>query len=299
MDTDNKRVERAKAPFSEPNSTGGKSESEVKGYSWKGTEAVADIGKASEFLVRYIRPQSFPVAVKMLQASDELPDRARCPKRDLGFKVSLCQAIAMARRNGWTVAVQREDQCCPHAAFVLGFVPGKGYLDGSFAEAVGLSPKERFSKLARHLSRLDFGKYNCMVAAPLQNTTFQPDVIVVYGNPAQVSRLVQAAVVMTGDVLASTFSEGIACSALIARPMETGTCQVVLSGAGDRYFALTQDDELAFAMPLSKVDTILEGLEIGHKIVGHRYPTPFSMRLEGQLPPAYYQLLELLNNEEA
>lgn len=100
----------------------------------------------------------------------------------------IMSAIAMARRNGWTAAVQREDQCCPHAAFVLGFVPGKGYLDGSYAEAVGLSPKERSSKLARHVSRLDFGKYNCMLAAPPQNTTFQPDVVVVYGNPAQVLR---------------------------------------------------------------------------------------------------------------
>jgi uncharacterized protein (DUF169 family) len=50
---------------------------------------MTDIGKASELLVRYIRSQSFPVAVKMLQASDELPDRARSPKRDLGFQVSM------------------------------------------------------------------------------------------------------------------------------------------------------------------------------------------------------------------
>jgi len=36
---------------------------------------MADIGKTSEFLSRYIRPQSFPVAVKMLQMNDKLPDR--------------------------------------------------------------------------------------------------------------------------------------------------------------------------------------------------------------------------------
>ena len=254
--------------------------------------------EVNEALNRYIRPQSFPVAVKMFLPGDELPDKVRFPKRDLGASVAACQAIAMARRYGWTVAVGKEDQCCPHAAFVLGFVPGRGYLDGTCAEVVGLAPKERFAKTARLLSRLEYGKYGYMVAAPLYAATFEPHLVLVYGNPAQVARLVQGATVMTGDVITSTFSEGIACSALIARPMLTETCQVILAGAGDRYFALTQDHELAFAMPLSKVESTLEGLEMGHKHIGHRYPTPFSMRFEGHLPSAYYDLLDLLNKEE-
>ncbi|MBM3132307.1 MAG: hypothetical protein FJZ95_04655 [Chloroflexi bacterium] len=257
-----------------------------------------DIEKASELLNRYIRPQSFPVAVKMLHVGDELPPKARLPLRDLGSAITLCQGIAMARRNGWTVAIGRQDQCCPHGAFVMGFVPGKGYIDGSCAEAVGLAPKERFAATARHLSRLEPGKYACMVSAPLHRAAFQPDVLVIYGNPAQISRLVQASVVVTGGVLASSFSEGIACSAMIARPIASDSCQVVLAGAGDRCFALTQDHEMAFAIPSSKVESILQGLELGHEFAGHRYPTPFAMRLEGQLPQAYYRFLEMLNKEE-
>lgn len=90
----------------------------------------------------------------------------------------------------------------------------------------------------------------------------------------------------------------MACSGLIARTMITGSCQIVLSGAGDRYFALTQDHELAFTIPGSRVNAVLDGLEIGHRTIGHRYPTPFTMRLEGQLPAAYTRFMELLNQEQ-
>lgn len=257
-----------------------------------------DVVKVNEALDLYVRPQSFPVALKMLLKGEEVPHKSRFPRRDLGVSVAACQALAMARRYGWTVAVGRDDQCCPHAAFVLGYAEGKGYLDGSYAEAVGLSAKEPFARMARQLSRLNCSKYEYLVAAPLHLASFQPDVILVYGNPAQISRLVQAAVIATGDILTSTFSGGVACSALIARPIISDSCQVILAGAGERYFALTQDHELTFAMPLSKVQSTLEGLETGHKHIGHRYPTPFSMRLEGQLPATYYRLLDLLNRDE-
>jgi len=257
-----------------------------------------DLKEVNEALNLYIRPQSFPVAIKMLQSGDELPDKARIPRRDLGISVTACQGMAMARRYGWTIAIGKEDQCCPHAAVVLGFVPGKGYLDGSYAESVGLAPKERFAKMAQTLSRLEYGKYSYLVAAPLHTAAFEPHFILVYGNPAQIARLVQGATLMTGDPLTSAFGEGIACSGLIARTMLTDECQVILAGAGDRYFALTQDHELAFTMPLSKVESTMQGLEMGHKFVGHRYPTPSFLRFEGQLPPAYYQLLDLLKSEE-
>ncbi len=259
---------------------------------------MVDLAAVNEALTYYIRPQTFPLAIRMCQSGSELPGKVRIPKRDLGISVTVCQGIAMARRYGWTMGIGKEDQSCPHGAFVLGFVPGKGYLDGSYAESLGLGTREQFAKTAQSLSRLEYGKYSHMLASPLHLATFEPHVILIFGNPAQIARLVQGAVALTGGVLTSISSGGIACSGFIARPMLTQECQFILSGAGDRYFALTQDHELAFSIPASKIQSTIQGLEIGHKSGMHRYPTPSFLRFEGQLPPVYYKFLELLKQEE-
>jgi len=259
---------------------------------------MVNLKEVNEALNLYVRPQTFPLAIKMCQSGEELPDKARIAKRDLGIQVTVCQGIAMARRYGWTIAIGKEDQCCPHGAFVLGFVPGKGYLNGSFAESVGLMTKEQFKKTAQALSRLEYGKYSYLLAAPLHIATFEPHLILLFGNPAQVARLVQGTVAMTGGVLTSTAGSGIACSGFIARTMLTNQCQFILSGAGDRYFALTQDHELANTIPISKLESTIQGLDMGNRSGMHRYPTPSFLRFEGQLPPAYYKFLDLLKKQE-
>ena len=257
-----------------------------------------DLKEVSERLDFYVRPQTFPIAIRMCQSDETLPEKAKLPRRDMGVQLTVCQGIAMVRRYGRVIAIGKEDQCCPHAAVVLGFVKGRGYRDGSYAESLGLGTKEQFAKIAQGLSIFEYKKYSYLLVAPLHSTEFQPHLILLYGNPAQVARLVQGAVAMTGDVLTSTAGSGIACSTMIARTMLTDQCQFILAGAGDRYFALTQDHELAFAMPISKVESTLRGLEIGHKSGMHRYPTPFSLNLTNPVPPAYYKWLDLLNKEE-
>lgn len=260
--------------------------------------SIVNLTEVNEALNFYIRPQTFPVAVKMCQSSEELSDKARIPKRDMATAITVCQGIGLARRYGWTVAISKDDESCPHGLFVLGFVPGKGYLDGTCGEAAGMGTKEGLAKLARGLSRLEYGKYSYLLAAPLQSANFEPHLIVVYGNPAQVVRLVQGAVATRGSALTTPATGSIACSSLIARTILTEECQIIVAGAGDRYFALTQDHELAFAMPLSKVESTIQGLERGHKSGFHRYPTPSSFKLEGVLPPVYYRWSELLRKEK-
>jgi uncharacterized protein (DUF169 family) len=192
------------------------------------------------------------------------------------------------------MAVGREDQACPHGHAVLGFVPSEGYLDGSLAEEVGLGSKERFAKTAQSLSLLEYGQYDRLLAAPIHAATFDPHFLLIYGNPAQVARLVQGATAISGEVLDFKAGGGIGCSTSIARTMLSDQCQVVLAGAGDRYFALTQDHEMAFTIPMSKVETTLEGLEFGAKTLGHRYPTPSFLRFEDAVPRKYQEFTDLL-----
>jgi uncharacterized protein (DUF169 family) len=257
---------------------------------------MVDIKKTAGALNLFLRPQTDPVAVRMCVSSDELPEKARRPKRDLGISVPVCQGLAMARRYGWTVAVGKEDQACPHGHAVMGFVPKELYANGILAEEAGVGKKEAFAQGAKALTTLEYGKYRYLLVAPLEKAEFEPDFIMFFGNPAQTARLVQALTFKSDTLLHFVAGGGRACSVFIARTILTEECQVVLAGAGDRYFALTQDHEMAFTIPVSRAEEVVEGLEMSHR-AGLRYPTPSWLRFEGQLPPAYYKFSDLLLQE--
>jgi len=97
-----------------------------------------DLKQINDALNQYVRPQTFPVAIRMCTSEEELPEKVRLPIQDLGINISLCHAIAMARRYGWTVAVDKY-QTCYAAGISMGFLPLlPDVVDGSFQESVGL-----------------------------------------------------------------------------------------------------------------------------------------------------------------
>ena len=63
--------------------------------------------------------RSSPIAVKMLQEEADVPEGAIRPARDRGYHLAQCQAFAMSRREGTTVAMLKEDHWCPSAVMAL------------------------------------------------------------------------------------------------------------------------------------------------------------------------------------
>jgi uncharacterized protein (DUF169 family) len=253
-----------------------------------------ELQKISEALKTYIRPGAFPVAVKMTSSASEVPEKARMPKRDLGVTMAVCQGIAIARRLGWLMAMGKEDMLCPLGALGLGLVPAKEkFLDGSFNVPFWLKSQDMRAKANRNLPRLEYGKYSHVVMAPLHRADFEPQVIIVYGNPAQISRLIQSAVYAIAEPIVSSSAGGFACGGEITVPILTDKCQVIITGGGDRAIAQADDHEVAFAAPMSKVEALVEGLEATHK-AGMRYPTPAFLMYQAQFPPAFAELMDYL-----
>jgi uncharacterized protein (DUF169 family) len=52
-----------------------------------------------------------------------LLEKAKRPWRDMKIQIATCQAIAMARRYGWTIAVGEEDINCPLTKTAFGRAP--------------------------------------------------------------------------------------------------------------------------------------------------------------------------------
>jgi uncharacterized protein (DUF169 family) len=252
----------------------------------------------SEVLTQYIRPSTFPVGViplaRVADGPTDLLSKARAPVRDLGQRVTVCMGVGMARRYGWTLLLRREDNVCPLGGIAMGFEPAKDkYWDGSlFAEYTG-RPQAAVARYAQETARFREGEWEAILLAPLHAGEFEPAVTIVYGNSAQVMRLVQAALFRRGGHLVSRASGGLDCSDLIVQTLQTDECQFVLPCNGDRVFGMAQDHEMAFTMPRSKVDDVLRGLSDTHR-AGQRYPIPTFMRFDPQMPPAYQKMLEYL-----
>lgn len=79
-----------------------------------------DVKTADRELTYYVRPQTFPVAIRMLRPDEPVPDRARRPARDFKKLSMNGQVIDMVRRHGWTTALTREDSICSLGIAALG-----------------------------------------------------------------------------------------------------------------------------------------------------------------------------------
>lgn len=253
-----------------------------------------DLKKVNQELNTYIRPGTFPIAVKMVDSEKDVPEKARKPKEHLGAPMPVCQGLALARRYGWLIAMGREDMLCPLGALTLGFESKKPkFLDGSFNIPFWVKNQKIRAKMSQYLPQLEEGRYTHLIATPIHRADFEPQVIIIYGNPAQISRLVQARVYGTGEPVDSSSAGGFACGLEITAPILTDECQIVLVGGGDRAIAQADDHEAAFAVPMSKVDDLLEGLEKTHE-AGMRYPTTSFLMYEAQFPPSFGELMDYL-----
>jgi uncharacterized protein (DUF169 family) len=263
---------------------------------------MATSGEILKALAYYIRPATFPVGVlplaRVAEAPPALLDKAKAPARDLGHGITVCMGVGLARRYGWTVLVRREDNICPLGGIAMGFEPAKEkFWDGSlFAEYTG-RPREAVARYAQETKRFEEGSYEGILMAPLQAGEFEPEVTIVYGDSAQVMRLVQAALFFRGGHLRSQASGGLDCSDLIVQTLQAGDCQFVLPCNGDRVFGMAQDHEMAFTIPRARADEVLRGLEASHQ-AGQRYPVPTFMRFEPRMPAPYTRLMEYLRRDE-
>ena len=235
------------------------------------------IGKTLEEL---LRPQTYPLAVKFVKDKSKFPDKTR----RLEQKIAICQALTISRRYGWTLGITEQDSACPAVTIAYGWPP---IIDEQrltqFFLGVGYASDETAAKtIVENLDRLEPGKYGGVVISPLTRTRIVPDVILVYGNPAQIMRLIQGAMYKEGTKVKSEMA-GVtgSCISGISRTFITDEYQVVIPGNGDRVFAGTYDNEMLFTIPAAKAEELIVGMK-AQRVA--KYPIPMSLVMPPQFP---------------
>ncbi|RJP30376.1 MAG: hypothetical protein C4536_10095 [Actinobacteria bacterium] len=224
----------------------------------------------------FIRPATFPVAIRFLQRGEEPPERARRPSEETGCSIALCQGLTLTRERGLTMLFELEESSCPLANAALGWdtTTGPSFMAAFLLTMNYARDDDAAAKRVQGMAMLEADTYPKLVMSPLARTRVEPHLVLVYGNPAQIMRLVHATSRWTGERVPADFG-GIAgsCNEGVVRTFASATPRVALPGNGDRVFATTHDDELIFAFPAAWAERIMEGLE-ATSARGIRYPIP-------------------------
>jgi uncharacterized protein (DUF169 family) len=253
-----------------------------------------ELESCGEELARRLSLRTFPLAMKLLEREKDIPQGAMRPLRDLGYHLELCQAYATSRREGTTIALLLEDMWCMEPIIGYGFAePPKYFLDGHNRFPQDVETLEAGKNYASDFPRLPAGKYIGVLSAPLKATSFQPDLVVLYGDSAQLSLLLLAREYKVGHDLKCSISSHAACVYSVVPAIQTGECQVAIPCRGDRYSAMAGSDEFIFSVPMGKLEDLMAGLRY-LETKGSKLPRNYRMKPEPELPESYIKIAKMI-----
>ncbi len=260
-----------------------------------------NIKLAVETISKYLRVHSPPIALKWVDNLENLPKDVKRPS-EYGGKMAFCQIFSIVRKWGLPFAIEPENINCVAALLSVGW--------GDLAE--GLNKKEEYADFLvdagyvkdRETAMKNLGENSslmkeekisakALIVAPLESETIpDPDVIVIYANPAQMARMAQAMVYSEGATIETSADFGVSCYREMVTPMLENKAVFVTPGRGARIIAGIGDDEMAFSLPAGKLDNLLTGLKITHEN-GTRYPINQALFFE----PRYWDAIEKLRTK--
>jgi uncharacterized protein (DUF169 family) len=250
--------------------------------------------QASEELERRLRLKSFPIALKLLTRESDIPREAKRPLKDMGYHLAACQGYQLSRRDGATVAMLKEDHWCAEAVIGYGLgEPPEYFMQGYNRYPHDVENLEAGRHYAEEYPKLPVKKYIGTVSAPLQTTTFEPDIIIIYCDSAQLSLLLLAREYNDGYNLKCALSSHAACVYSVVPPLLNDDFQVSIPCRGDHDHAMAGDEELIFSLPASKLGMLLSGLRYVEKN-NSKLPRAYSIQPEYPLPESYTKIGKIM-----
>jgi uncharacterized protein (DUF169 family) len=252
-----------------------------------------DYKDAAAQMKEALRLRTEPFGVAFLKEASSLPDKTRRPSQVFGKRVTICQGVTMARVYGWPVGLTSDDLICIPGMLAFGFTPATDpilELANLFCEVGFHREQGPALKDLEALPHFEPREVAAIYLCPLARLALPPDVIVVYGNAAQIARLVQAATFSLGQRIAGDFSGKVECATYLIGPYRRDQFLVSIPGLGDRIFSMTQDDELVFSFPGKNLESLLVGLRDAGSKIGARYPITVYQNFSPVFPPVYREL---------
>ena len=191
---------------------------------------------------QYLRLKTFPIAFKLVEDEQELLENrwVRIPDK----RATLCQLITRVRCFDWTVGATIENFATPICPYMLGLLEKPQLVkDGSYRAIKWFKSVKDSKKFEEEFPTVPFGKYKGVVMGPLVYNPFEPDIILLYGNPAQMILIINALQYKDYERFQFFCVGESSCTDYIAQCYLTQKPSVSIPCYGERRFGHAQDDE--------------------------------------------------------
>ena len=201
--------------------------------------------------------------------------------------------MTLARVYGWTVGLTKEDLICVPAMIAFGFIdthePAEPFCN-LLDEIELASNKESARKEVSSMCLAKTNAFEAILLTPLAKGLVEPDTVALYGNPAQIMRMIQALVYNDGTRVTGNFGGKVECTEYLLASFINDAPRAAIPGNGDRIFSMTQDDEMVLSIPGRYLHSLYEGLKNAGRAIGAKYPIPFYQNYQPKFPPNYMKL---------
>jgi uncharacterized protein (DUF169 family) len=244
---------------------------------------LSNFSELNNRLNEFMRLNSHPVAIKLFKTTE---DMEKFVKRRPRNKIALCQMIGQSRYIGRVMGgTAKELDSCALGVAVLGFIDlPEDIANGRRFKGLYHKNEEISKRAFAETPKFEVGKYKGILSAPLSKSPVEPDVIIFFGNSAQIARIVHGYVYGTGERLIFSTSGEAACADAIIPPIMTGKPSITIPCNGARILSAVQDSEMIISVPMKSIESIIGGMEKTHK-GGIRYPPTFQITYVSPQPP--------------
>ena len=220
---------------------------------------MTDWAELSREMERLLHLGTYPVAYKRLEKIDELEKIPRVRRFDRIF--TFCQLPTLVRRGGWTIGVTKDNlgERCARINGLATTTEKEISQEAADFATTWFSTVEEARKQMVVYPLVPPGE--AVVLAPLASGKFDPDVILIYGNPAQLMLLMNGLQFKDYERFQFSFIGEGACADGLAQCYTSGKPALAIPCYGERRFGCVTDDELVLALPPGMAGKAVEGLQ--------------------------------------
>ncbi len=272
--------------------------SQAKAESAEATEAApVTYAQFNETMKQTLRLDSNLIGIKFYENVDDVPESAVSPKRDMGKHIATCQAFSLARYNGQTTVMTKEDEWC-WAPLV-----GYGQVDcsegtESFDVVVSCLMIEDMEAAGRFYAdeypRFELNKYQAWVVAPLSTMDFEPDVVLAWGDPYKINWMCLIAKRLEATTIVSNFDGIDSCVYEMVNTMNRDNYQVCFPDCGEVVRARTLQTDATFCIPGSKLQAFMDcACGWGVTAFGYNFEAQYEYALDYSRPAFYNEVFNM------
>jgi uncharacterized protein (DUF169 family) len=220
-----------------------------------------------------LRLRTEPVAFRRLEKAEDLNKLVNVVRVNRGF--SYCQVPFLVRVLGQTVGITKEDPVGDRCTRLHGLRPATEKSmqnEAAMLSTTWFASPEEALKQQRETPRVPVGE--AIVAAPLGKEKFEPEVVSIYGNPAQIMMILCGLQKEKYERFQFFFIGEGACADSVAQCYVSGKPALAIPCYGERAMGQVADDEIVIALPPGELGRAVSGMKKLAKI-GFKYPIAF------------------------